>query len=358
MDQSHSNTIETSRKLGKHLTLDERGMIQALHQQGYSLRDIATIVGCAHTTIYYEIRRGTPKPNSNRGRKPQYTAKRGQKAYEEHRKHSRRPLKIYCEDCEPFIQWMVKQVRDKRWSLDACVGYARRCNLFNVKQIPCTKTLYNMLWAGKLPLSLFDIPQALRRKAHRKWTRKNKRIKGRSIDERPDIVTAGTEIGHWEVDTVVGHRKGHEAVVFTAVEKVTRNYIAIRIPERTKEGMEVAISQLKEQYGINHFSTVFKTMTADNGPEFTTFSNLESLGTKVYFAHPYSSWERPQNERHNGLLREFIPKGTSIEQYTDDDILDMADILNQRPRRILDYHSPADLFEAFLDEVYTIDNIY
>ena len=117
MDQSNSNTIETSRKLGKHLTLDEREMIQALHQQGYSLRDITTIVGCAHTTIYYEIRRGTPKPNSNRGRKPQYTAKRGQKAYEEHRKHSRKPLKIYCDDCEPFIQWMVAQVRDKRWSI-------------------------------------------------------------------------------------------------------------------------------------------------------------------------------------------------------------------------------------------------
>ena len=98
-------------------------------------------------------------------------------------------------------------------------------------------------------------------------------------------------------------------------------------------------------------------MTADNDPEFTTFSKLESLGTKVYLAHPYSSWERPQNERHNGLLREFIPKGTSIEQYMDDDILDMADTLNQRPRRILDYHSPAELFEAFLDEVYAIDNI-
>ena len=253
---------------------------------------------------------------------------------------------------------MVAQVRDKRWSIDACVGYARRYNLFNAKQIPCTKTLYNMLWAGKLPLSLFDVPQALKRKPHRKWNCKNKRMKGRSIDERPDIVNAGTEIGHWEVDTVVGHRKGHETVVFTAVEKVTRNYIAIRIPERTKEGMEVAISQLKEQYGSKHFSTVFKTMTADNGPEFTTFSKLESLGTKVYFAHPYSSWERPQNERHNGLLREFIPKGTSIEQHTDDDILDMADTLNQRPRRILDYHSPAELFEAFLDEVYAIDNIY
>ena len=259
MEQLHSNTIETSRKPGKHLTLDEKGIIQALHQQGHSLRDIAAIVGCAHTTIYNEIRRGTPHPKSNRGRKPQYTAKRGQKAYEEHRKHSRKPLKIYCDDCEPFIQWMVAQVRDKRWSIDACVGYARRYNLFNAKQIPCTKTLYNMLWAGKLPLSLFDVPQALKRKPHRKWNRKNKRMKGRSIDERPNIVNAGTEIGHWEVDTVVGHRNGHEAVVFTAVEKVTRNYIAIRIPGRTTDGVEVAISQLEEQYGSKYFSTVFKT---------------------------------------------------------------------------------------------------
>ena len=109
MEQLHSNTIETSRKPGKHLTLDERRIIQALHQQGHSLRYIATIVSCAHTTIYNEIRRGTPKPKSNRGRRPQYTAKRGQKAYEEHRKHSSKPLKIYCDDYEPFIQWMVTQ---------------------------------------------------------------------------------------------------------------------------------------------------------------------------------------------------------------------------------------------------------
>ena len=79
MDQFHSNTIETLRKPEKHLTLDERGIIQALHQQGHSLRYIATIVGCAHTTIYNEIRRGAPHRKINRGRKPQYTAKRGRK---------------------------------------------------------------------------------------------------------------------------------------------------------------------------------------------------------------------------------------------------------------------------------------
>lgn len=98
-------------------------------------------------------------------------------------------------------------------------------------------------------------------------------------------------------------------------------------------------------------------MTADNGPEFETFSKFESLGTKIYFTHPYSSWERPQNERHNGLLRDFIPKGMSIELFTDEDILNMADELNQRPRRILGYHSPTELFDMFLDEVYSIDNV-
>ncbi len=357
MDQSHFNTVEDVRKSGRHLSLEERGMIQALHRQGLSLRRIAAEIGCAHTTVYYELRRGTPMRKSSRGRAPQYTAKRGHKAYIEHRRNSRKPCKIDSTNCEPFIQWMAEKLKKNRWSLDACVGYAKLHHLFQPEQIPCTKTLYNMLWVGKLPLSLFDVPRALGRKRHRKWVRKNKRMKGRSIEERPAIVDEGSEIGHWEVDTVVGQREGREAVTFTAVEKVTRNYIAIRIAGRNSAGVEAAMAQLQEQYGIERFSQVFKTMTADNGPEFETFSKFESLGTKIYFTHPYSSWERPQNERHNGLLRDFIPKGMSIEHFTDEDILNMADELNQRPRRILGYHSPTELFDMFLDEVYSIDNV-
>lgn len=182
-------------------------------------------------------------------------------------------------------------------------------------------------------------------------------MKGRSIEDRPAIVSQGTEIGHWEVDTVVGQRKGREAVTFTAVEKVTRNYIAIRIPGRNSAGVESAMEQLIELYGKERFSQVFKTMTADNGPEFETFSKFENLGTRIYFTHPYSSWERPQNERHNGLLRDFIPKGASMESFHDEDILNIADAINQRPRRILGYHTPTELFDAFLDEVYADDNV-
>lgn len=357
MDHNHSNTIKEVRKSGRHLTLDERGKIQALHEEGYSIRAIAARIPCAHTTVFYELRRGTPERTSNKGRCPKYTAKRGQRVYEANRKRSKKPCKIDSSNCEPFIQWMVNQIRTQGWSFDACVGYARLHHLFEPSQIPCTKTIYNMLWARKLPLTIFEAPYILRRKRHRLWNRKNKRIKGRSIEERPAIVKSGTEIGHWEVDTVVGKRAGREAVIFTAVEKVTRQLIAIRISGRNSNGVNEAMKYLLDMYGHEHFSQVFKTMTADNGPEFQTFSQFECLGTKIYFTHPYSSWERPQNERHNAMLREFIPKGTSMKPFSEDDILNFADAINQRPRRILGYQMPMELFDNFLDDVYAMDNV-
>jgi len=99
MDHIHSNTIEDVRTPGRHLSLEERGMIQALHRQGLSLRDIAAAVGCAHTTVFYELRRGTPDRKSKHGRAPQYMAKRGQQAYAKNRKNSRKPCKIDHNDC-------------------------------------------------------------------------------------------------------------------------------------------------------------------------------------------------------------------------------------------------------------------
>ena len=89
MDYAYSTTTDVIRKSGKHLTLDERGQIQALHREEFSLRAIAARAGCAHTTIHYELKRGTPERQSARGRSPQYTAKRGQRAYLAHRKNSK-----------------------------------------------------------------------------------------------------------------------------------------------------------------------------------------------------------------------------------------------------------------------------
>ena len=112
-----------------------------------------------------------------------------------------------------------------------------------------------------------------------------------------------------------------------------------------------AMRQLYSEYG-NQFSTIFKTITTDNGSEFEAFADVQQWGTKVFFAHPYSSWERAINERHNGLLRRYIPKGTSIERYTPEEVKGFADEINALPRKRLGYRTPDDLFEDFLDSIY------
>lgn len=121
--------IEAERARGQHLKLDDRGAIQRLHKLGYSNRAIARETNCLPTTIGKELYRGTPAHMpGRRGRKPGYSARRGQASYEANRKHCHKPHRILC--CEEFTLFVVKQVREHRWSLDACVGYARLHGLF------------------------------------------------------------------------------------------------------------------------------------------------------------------------------------------------------------------------------------
>lgn len=349
MDCHDYITVEPERKRGQHLGREERGAIQQLKKQGCSLRVIALEINCSPSTVMNELRRGTPPRKSHRGRRPEYSAKRGRAVYETNRLQCRRHHRI--THCADFIQWVVNQVRKHRWSLDACVGYARLHKLFDESEMVCTKTLYNELAAGNLPLSPFELPEILKRKQRKEKNRVHKRPKGTSIDERPDIVDERSELGHWEADTVIGRKSGKEAVILTLVERVTDHYLAIRIPGKTSDAVSAAMKVLYDEYG-ERFSKVFKTITTDNGSEFEDFSQLQQWGTKVYFAHPYSSWERPVNERHNGLLRQYIPKGVSIERYDPEEVLGFADELNDRPRRRLGYRTPAELFDAFLDDIY------
>lgn len=349
MDCPNYNTEEPERKAGQHLQREDRGAIQHLHRLGYSNRAIARELHCSPTTVGNELRRGTPSRKSSRGRAPGYSAKLGQAMYRSNRGRCHKPHKVTSRT--PFVRWVAQQVREHRWSLDACVGYARLQRLFKETEMVCTKTLYNELWAGQLPLSLFEVPNALKRRRTKENNHINKRPKGRSIEERPAEVANRVVPGHWEADTVVGLRKGKEAVVLTLVERVTNHYIAIRISGRTSPAVQAAMLDLRAEFG-ERFSSVFKTITTDNGPEFEDFAEVEQWGTKVFFAHPYSSWERPVNERHNGMLRAFLPKGASIEKYSAEQVLAFADEMNGHPRKRLGYQTPEELFGTFLDGIY------
>jgi IS30 family transposase len=349
MDNNNYITISAERKKGQHLRKEERGAIQALTKQGLGVRAIARNIGCSPSTISYELRRGTPPRKSNRGKAPGYSAKRGEAVYKANRKACVKPLK--AAGCERFLTWVAKQMRVHKWSFDACCGYAKRQKLFRADEMVCTRTLYNMVWADLLPVKVTELPEALKRRPRKRKDRENKKCYGTSISQRPEIVSLRVEAGHWEGDTVVGKRDGQEAVVFSLLEKKTETYLAFRIPGKTSEAVMAAMRALHDEFG-EHFSDVFKTITVDNGSEFADFAQVEQWGTKAFFAHPYSSWERGQNERHNGLFRAFVPKGQSIERYTDDEILAFADELNGRPRKKLGYRTPEELFEAFLDSVY------
>ena len=349
MDCQDYITVKAERKKGEHLGLEERGAIKVLHKQGLGVRAISREVGCAPSTVTNELRRGTPPRKSNRGKAPDYSPKLGEAVYKANRAVCRKPLK--AKFCKAFIAWVVKQVREHKWSLDSCYGYARLHRLFREDEMVCTCTLYNMVWAGLLPVTPTELPEALKRNTKKHKGRENKKQYGQSISGRPEIAGLRIEEGHWEGDTVVGKRVGKEAVVLSLLEKKTETYLAVRIPAKTSEAVMGAMNALHNEYG-NHFSEVFKTITVDNGSEFADFAQVAAWGSQVYFAHPYTSWERPQNERHNGLFRAFVPKGVSIEKYSEEDILAVADELNGRPRRKLGYRTPEELFEAFLDSVF------
>ena len=145
------------------------------------------------------------------------------------------------------------------------------------------------MWAGNLPFTPLDVPEALTRNSKVHKARKNKRILGASIDERLEITSLRTECGHWEIDTVVGHKGGKESVVLTLVEKKTDYYIAIKIPIKNSILVKTAMYVLKEEYGEDKFSEVVKTITSDNGTEFSELNKPEKCGVLVYFTHPYPS---------------------------------------------------------------------
>lgn len=349
MDCHNYSTNETERKKGQHLRMEDRGAIKALQQQGLGIRAIARQVGCAPSTVTNELRRGTPARKGGRGRAPGYSPNLGKAVYEANRAHCHRKSKM--EQCRNFISWVVRQVREHKWSLDACCGYARLHALFDPSEMVCTRSLYNMVWSGHLCIRPTELPEALKRKTTKPRVRENKKRYGASISNRPEIASLRLEEGHWEGDTVVGKRAAGESVIFSLLEKKTRTYLAFRISGKTSAAVLGLMNTLHNVYG-ERFSQVFKTITVDNGSEFADFAQIEKWGTKVFFAHPYTAWERPQNERHNGLFRAFVPKEVSIDAYTDEDILAAADELNGRPRRKLGYRTPEELFDAFLDRVF------
>lgn len=338
---SQINYTTKSRKF-KHLTKEKRAQIEILLRRGVPKAEIAKEIGIARSTLYNELKRGTVEQmDSELKGYHAYFHDAGQRVYEEHRKNSRNSLKF--AKAYAFLQYAEEQMLHQKLSPDAVCGRARLEEKF--EESVCTKTLYNYIDQGLLMIKNIDLTLKTRRKTKRGRLRQERRQYGMNIDQRPEPANTRTEPGHWEIDTVIG-RKDSGAVLLTLDERVTRKRHIVKIPSRTAAAVQEGMEKLAAIYG-DQFRTVFKSITSDNGPEFARLS--EALpGISVYYADPYSSYQRGTNEKQNSLVRRFFPKGRSFDDVPDEAIANVESWINNLPRKIFNYHTSDEVFKTVL----------
>ncbi|NKB25630.1 MAG: IS30 family transposase [Kiritimatiellae bacterium] len=219
----------------------------------------------------------------------------------------------------------------------------------------CTKTLYAYIDQGLIP---GVSNESLWEKRKRKRPKKNpvRRVKKQharrtSIEKRPKPVENREEFGHWELDLIVGEKRTTKPVLMTLVERKTRMLQVRKLPDKTQASVLQALKAMERSMGVCPFRSMFKSITADNGSEFLNVEQMERSGfskkrrVKLYYAHPYSSWERGSNENGNRIIRRFIAKGHDIGKWTLKRIGEIEKWINNYPRKILAYKTAQEFFD-------------
>ena len=308
----------------QHLTTYERGRIEILRTLDYSNRKIALLLERHRSCIDREIKRNSAEFT--------YQAEVAQTNYYKRRLNSK-PSGKWTKVLAETIGQKLRQT----WSPEQIA------NTVTAGAVSF-KTIYNWLYQGLIPQINTDI---LRHKGKRQRPaeKRGKFMIGASISNRPPEVKERETFGHWELDSMVSSRGKSKGCFATFVERKSRLYTAIKMPDRTADSMEKAICQLHGVLPVG----AFKTGTTDRGKEFACYHSVENnLGIALYFADPYSSWQRGSNENSNGLLREFYPKRTNLSLVEQEELTRNLILINNRPRKCLGWKSS---IQVFLHEV-------
>jgi len=316
----------------KKLNAEERDRIAIWRGQGVRVREIARRLEREPSTISRELSR-------NGHAEAGYVAIHAQRLAEERKTaaRTRHPLK------DPETYAYVHDKLRSGWSPELIAGRLREERGQSVLH---HETIYRFLYAPEnAPRRLWEYLPWKRTKRRKKRGRQvhRSRIPDRvSIRERPEAVNVRGEFGHWEGDTVEG--RAHRDGLHAEVERVSRFLLAAKVariasPE-TSTVQQMLFAALPED--------ARKSTTLDNGRENHEHSQLHALGIRTYFCDPYSSWQRGTGEFHNGLLRRYFPKGTDFATVDDEELRDVVAEINHRPRKVLAFRTPAEVFSAQL----------
>lgn len=317
----------------KQLTMAQRYQIEALNKEGLSQRSIANNIGVHRSTICRELERN----QLDNGEYNAVSASISTRLRYQYKSKNRRVTKRH-------ISYIREHLKDG-WSPEQISGRMEVDGFSSISH----ETIYQYIYRK----SNQELHQYLRHK-NKKYTkrsashRRRGHIKDRvSIDERPLIVEEKSRVGDWEIDTVIG--KNHHQGIVTIVDRHSKFTLMKKVP--SKHAHEVTKATLELMKPIKQHTL---TITSDNGKEFAYHKQIsEALETDFYFAHPYRSCERGLNEHTNGLIREYFPKKTEFQYITDSQIVDVQNRLNSRPRKILGYKTPAEVFFATISGTYS-----
>jgi len=316
----------------KQLDFRKRCQIYGLWKSGYNQSEIAKEIGVHKSTINRELKRNITFVRTALG-SWQYKPNYAQVYTDERHKQKRKHIK-FTKEVENFVREKITQ----EWSPEQISGYAKRHNLFSISH----ECIYQFILRDKQNGGVLYKHLRHQNKKYRKRYGSPKRqgpIKNRRfIDDRPAIVEKKKRIGDWEIDTIIG--KNQQEAIVTIVERVSKKMIMGKVKNKTAE--QVASTTISR---LTPFVKKVFTITGDNGTEFAYHEKIsESLETDFYFAHPYSSWERGLNENTNGLVRQYLKKGSDFCSVTDNDLAIIMDKLNNRPRKLLNYATPNEIF--------------
>ena len=309
------------------ITLEERYAMWALKKQGLSIRAIARELRRAPSTISRELRRNRrPSGRYNPDVAHQYTVAR--------RRRSRRNTHFSHDE------WvLVEHLIELDWSPEQVAGWLRLHGILSISH----ETIYVRVWrnkqaGGELWAHLRQATKK-RRKRYRSHDSRGRLAGKRHISERPPEIESRTVTGHWEIDTIKGDSQAMHSAV-TLVERKTGFTVLGKLERHTASECTQRVTEL-----IARHAGRVTTITADNGTEFHSYKDIEAAtGALFYFATPHHSWERGTNENTNGLLRQYLPKRTSMAKVTQADLDAIAAKLNARPRKRLGFRTPEECY--------------
>lgn len=325
----------------KHLSLRERESISKGLSQGFSCKKIGKSIGRSGSTVSRDIIR-------NKMTRKSYWAMDADFHYDCRKEIPKRPKKI---ENNSFLKRYIHSCIKLNWSPEQIANRLKEAYPFDMPMRVSHETIYTYLYC---------LPRGTLRKelmSHLRRERKERQKRGTvhkmrrmipdmvSISERPPEVADRIIPGHWEGDLIVG--KGHKSAIGTLVERTTRTVILV--PLQTKDASSVRTAFEKE---IGKLPQQMKqSLTYDRGMEmFEHKLFTEHTKMKVYFADPYSPWQRGTNENTNGLLRQYFPKGTDLSLIPRKEIKRVQKQLNGRPRKVLGYRTPYESFNSLITD--------